>query len=411
MAQRTCDVVIVGGGIGGSALAKALADDGLDAVVLEASVEYEDRVRGESMQPWGVAEARELGVEQVLLDAGAKTAAEWNHYDADVPTEITEANPIPMGMMVPGVAGSLNLRHPEACNALNRSAIAAGAEVHRGISGVTVTAGAHPSVQCLDADGHRLDVQARLVVGADGRTSTVRKQAGIELTHYAETSMIAGLLIEGLDIPDDRDFLASQDDLFMASFHQGNGRLRVYLCPGLGEKHRFSGKRGLDEFRKSAAFGCLPFGEALAEATPAGPLATYPGDDSCAERPFTEGVVLVGDSAGFNNPIIGQGLSITMRDVRTVRDVVRDGDLAPTAFTAYAEERVERMRRLREAATFFATTFADDCGNRPARRAKFFELMQTEPLLLNLVIAVGGGPENAPPEVFDGRLRETMRAA
>jgi 2-polyprenyl-6-methoxyphenol hydroxylase-like FAD-dependent oxidoreductase len=411
MTRRDCDVVIVGGGIGGSTLAKALAEDGRDVVVLEASTEYEDRVRGESMQPWGVAEARELGVDAVLLDAGAKVAALWNHYDADVPAEISEANPIPIGMMRPGVEGSMNLRHPAACNALNASAIDAGAEVQRGVSGVTVTTGASPSVQCLDGEGVRLDVHARLVVGADGRKSTVRKQAHIPLTHYDETSMVAGLLVEGLDIPDDRDFLASQDDLFMASFHQGNGRLRVYLCPGLDEKHRFSGPNGLDEFRRSAAFGCLPFGEAIADATPAGPLATYPGDDSSADRPFADGVVLIGDAAGFNNPIIGQGLSITMRDARVVRDIVRGGDFAPRAFTAYAEERVERMRRLRAAAAFFAATFAEDCRNRPARRAKFFELMQTEPLLLSLLMAVGGGPETGPIEAFDGRLTEAVRAA
>ena len=66
------DVVIVGGGIAGSALATALARDGSSVTVLEASEEYEDRVRGETMVPWGVAEARALGVEQALLDAGAQ---------------------------------------------------------------------------------------------------------------------------------------------------------------------------------------------------------------------------------------------------------------------------------------------------------------------------------------------------
>ena len=130
---------------------------------------------------------------------------------------------------------------------------------------------------------------------------------------------------------------------------------------------------------------------------PPGPLATYPGDDSWTERPFTDGVVLVGDSAGYNNPIIGQGLSIAMRDARTVRDVLRDGDFSPAAFVAYADERMERMRRLRFAATFMSAAFADECADRPARRARFFEMQQNEPLTLGMLVGMMGGPRTVRP--------------
>ena len=38
--------------------------------------------------------------------------------------------------------------------------------------------------------------------------------------------------------------------------------------------------------------------------------------------PFVPGVVLIGDAAGHDDPIIGQGLSIAYRDVRIVRDLM-----------------------------------------------------------------------------------------
>jgi choline dehydrogenase-like flavoprotein len=115
------DVVVVGGGIGGASLAYALADAGLGVTVLEASTVFEDRVRGESMQAWGLNEARILGVEPILLDAGAHISTVWKQYAEG----IGDAGEIPVSMMVPGVPGTLNLGHPKACQALLDAAAAA----------------------------------------------------------------------------------------------------------------------------------------------------------------------------------------------------------------------------------------------------------------------------------------------
>ena len=48
---NSTDVVIVGGGIAGSALALVLARQGLEVTVLEQQTEYHDRVRGEVLAP------------------------------------------------------------------------------------------------------------------------------------------------------------------------------------------------------------------------------------------------------------------------------------------------------------------------------------------------------------------------
>jgi hypothetical protein len=72
---------------------------------------------------------------------------------------------------------------------------------------------------------------------------------------------------------------------------------------------------------------------------------------------------------------------------------------------------MERMRRLRNAAIFMASMAAEDCANRPTRRAKFFELQQNEPLMMGMLAGMFAGPENGPPEAFDGHLREALVAA
>jgi choline dehydrogenase-like flavoprotein len=68
------DIIIVGGGLGGATLAKNLAEHGLAALVLERETVFRNRVRGEQMHPWGVAEARTLGVyDDLLRNCGQQT--------------------------------------------------------------------------------------------------------------------------------------------------------------------------------------------------------------------------------------------------------------------------------------------------------------------------------------------------
>ena len=400
------DVVIVGAGIGGAALAQSLAADGLDVLVLEQSLKYEDRVRGESMMPWGVAEARRLGVEDVLLDAGAHIAPTWVNYH--LPDRRDE---IPAGMLVPDVPGSMNLRHPDACAALEQSARAAGATITRGTRDLDLTFGTEPRVRWRDARGEH-EVKCRMVVGADGRRSRVRKALGLELERAPVLNHVAGLLIEGLaDVEAEHDFLAGERDLFMAGFHQEGGRARVYLCPGVSQAERYVGNGNVERFLDECAFECVPFGKALAAGRPAGPLATYPGDDTWIDEPFAPGAVLVADAAGYSNPIIGQGLSIAMRDARTVRDVLRGDDWSPSAFGEYGAERRERLRRLRFIANMVAITEAEDADNREARRAKWGELMGADPRAFLVMAAAFGGPESAPSDAFDDELPATVRAA
>jgi 2-polyprenyl-6-methoxyphenol hydroxylase-like FAD-dependent oxidoreductase len=402
------DVVVVGGGIGGASLAFALARAGVDVSVLEASTEFADRVRGESMQTWGVKEARDIGVEAVLLDAGAHITPVWKQYLEGA----GDVGDIPMAMMVPDIPGSLNLRHPDACQALLDAATDAGATVVRGVRDVKLAGGSSPTVT-YGTNGQATELRATLVVGADGRASTVRKQAGVTLDRQEPMSYIAGLLVDDLeDVPDDHDALAGEGDVFLLVFRQRGGRARVYLCTGLSGLHRFSGRTGTEQFLAACNVGCYPWSEQVMAATPAGPCAAYAGDDTWTDAPFAEGVVLIGDAAGHNDPIIGQGLSIALRDARIVRDLILDGARTAAAFAPYGEERSSRMARLRFIADVLAVAQAEDADNRSARRAMFAEKMAAgDPQLVPVMLGAFAGPETVPGELLDPGILERLRGA
>src|SRR5713226_7151006 len=110
------ELVIVGGGIAGGALATVMARSGASVLVLERQLEYRDQVRGEILWPWGAQVARRLGIESVLLDVGAA---------------------------VDGISGSINVTHPTACAALAEAAVAAGATVF-GVREIRVSPGKQP---------------------------------------------------------------------------------------------------------------------------------------------------------------------------------------------------------------------------------------------------------------------------
>jgi len=402
------DAVIVGGGIAGSALAFALASAGRNVTVLESSTEYEDRVRGESLMPWGVKEARNLAVEQVLLDAGAHVAPAWLQYFEG----LDEPAMVPMSIMIEGIPGALNIRHPDACQALIDAAAAAGATVVRGVHDVKLRVG-QPASITYSSDDRAAEAQAQLVVGADGRSSTIRRQAGISLQRDHPLNYITGLLVDGLaEIPDDHDVMVSDGDLLMLMFHQGGGRARLYVCVGRSGQRSFTGPDAAAQFLAAWTPGSYPLSELVAAGIPAGPCATYPGDDTWTDSPFAGGVVLIGDAAGHNDPIVGQGLSIALRDARIVRDLILDGARQPADFAPYGQERSERMRRLRLIADVFSVTYAEDAGNRMARRAFVGEKMASmDAEVFPLLVGLATGPETVPDQVVQPEILDRIRNA
>lgn len=397
----TYDLVIVGGGIGGSALATVMARTGHKVLLLEKSVQYEDRVRGEWIAPWGVAESKRLGLYDLLMSVGGHHITDHVTYDESLEPAACEASALPLGIFAADVPGPLCLGHPHHCQTLYDAAIAAGADCRRPVNVERITLGPNPSVTYTHKV-QRETVHAPLIVGAEGRQSEVRAAAAIRLHQDKPHHWFAGLLVENVKgWNPTRQAIGTEDNFGFLAFPQGGGRVRVYGGYALEEKGRFHGDDGAHRFLEAFRMSCAPDNAALAAGTPAGPLFSYFNNDSWTDEPFARGCVLIGDAAGWNDPINGLGLSITYRDVRIVSDILKETPAgAVPDFAAYAEERAERMRRLRFAGQLQAALDMEFGPEARERRRLYHERKATDPMLGLHGVAIMAGPENAPPEIF-----------
>lgn len=403
------DLVIVGGGIAGGGLATVMTRAGKRVLLLEKTAEFKDMVRGEWLAPWGVAEAKRTGLYEVLAGANDHHITYHVGYDGSISNEEAEAGRLKLEGMLPGIPGPLSLGHPHACQALFDAAVAAGATAVRNVSEVTVRAGASPGVS-YTTGGVTQTANCRLVVGADGRNSQVRRQLGIELHEDTPHHLFAGLLVEGADDwPADTQVVGTEDDVNYFVFPQGNGRLRLYLGYGFDQKTRFSGEDGPRRFLDVFRWDQIPHMSGVADARIAGPCHSVPNQSTWTDSPLAEGAVLIGDAAGFNDPISGQGLAISMRDVRIVSDaLLATDDWSTSTLQPYAEERAERMRRLCFAgrlASLLASEFGEEAQSR---RTRFRLASAANPALGMARIAPMIGPENLPAEAFSEQAWEAV---
>ena len=138
MQDETFDVVVVGGGLGGSAAASVLARAGLEVLVLERETGFRDRVRGEWLAPWGILELEALGLRHVA-DAVAHVNLITRHvgYDESITPAAAEQAAVDIAGLIPG-GGCLAIGHPQFQEALLTNAEREGATVRRGVGAVIV---------------------------------------------------------------------------------------------------------------------------------------------------------------------------------------------------------------------------------------------------------------------------------
>jgi len=259
------------------------------------------------------------------------------------------------------------------------AAAGAGACVRRGVSVKEVRPG-DPATVVVGEDGYHEEIRARLVVGADGRSSCVRSSAGFQLRRDPENLLLAGILLENIAAPEDTGrivFNYSSGELAIL-LPQGGGRARTYFGFHADTQPRYQGAadvpRYLESFKRAGMNR-----EFYAGAKAAGPLATFDGAEAWVEHPYQAGVALIGDAAAASDPTWGQGLSLTLRDARVLRDQLLVSENWGTAGHTYAAEHDRYVHVNHSVNLWFSELYLETGPQADARRARALPLIAEDP--------------------------------
>ena len=244
MTTKAYDIVTAGGGLGGSALATAMAKHGASVLVLERETRMRDRVRGEVMWPWGTAELLRLGIYDALMAAGGHELPWLDVYRGPART-VHRDLATTTAPMLPATA----FYHPQIQEALLEAAASAGAEVRRGARVRGIKTGDNPVV-AASIGGKGVEIRSRLVVGADGRVSASRRWGGFSVQRDPDQTLAAGLLFDDMPAADDAAHLFPYPKfgLLVLLLPQGNSRVRSYLFYPAQTGYRFSGKKDIPRY-------------------------------------------------------------------------------------------------------------------------------------------------------------------
>jgi 2-polyprenyl-6-methoxyphenol hydroxylase-like FAD-dependent oxidoreductase len=394
--MKSYDIVTVGGGLGGSALARSMAERGARVLVVERETQFKDRVRGEALAPWGAVDAERLGILPLLERSGGRWLPWWIMWIGGV-----EAYRRDLRTTTPQRRGWLTYYHPRMQELLIDAAHAAGAEVRRGARVRAVTPGA-PARVTVEEAGRSEEVATRLVVGADGRASKVRQWARFGARQDPPRLLFCGVLLDGLEVDADtcHQFAPAQFSRIGFLFPQGAGRVRAYFGfhrdTGL---ERLQAAGDVDKFLDHAeAIGFPP--APLRAARAAGPLASFEGADSWVDHPYREGVALVGDAAATSDPTWGQGMSLTLRDVRVLRDCLLADSDWEKAGHAYAERHDWHYGVQHQVDGWFADIFMEPGPEADGRRAQALPRLALDPL------RIADCPHSGPEAPHDDAVRQ-----
>jgi 2-octaprenyl-6-methoxyphenol hydroxylase len=365
--MQRADVIILGGGLVGLALAAALDSSGLSSIVIDPADPDQRRDaafdgRTSAVSSSSMRMLRTVGVADHLPEPGHPIRA-IRVADGLEPGSLTFEpgdDGEPLGYMHENRHLRAALRsRAEAGERITIRWQSSAAAIDRGNAGVTMTL----------TDGTEL--AAPLLIVAEGRNSPTREAAGIRMAkwRYDHAAIVSTLdhQYPHEDVAYEIFYPGGPFALLpMSDLPDGSHRSAIVWSVPASDTHGWMSLSD-DDFAAEAE---AAMGGFLGQVRMIAPRSTYPLGFHHAARITDKRLVLVGDAAHAVHPIAGQGLNLGFRDAAALAEVLVDGarlglDLGDAQLLA----RYQRWRSLDTLSVALATDSLTRLYSVPGRTA------------------------------------------
>uniref|UniRef100_A0A8C5DAK7 Squalene monooxygenase n=1 Tax=Gouania willdenowi TaxID=441366 RepID=A0A8C5DAK7_GOUWI len=312
------DIVIVGAGVLGSAMATTLARDGRRVMVVERDLREPDRIVGELLQPGGYRALTELGIQGAVEGLDAHVVNGYVIHDMESGTEVE----IPYPQEMQSVHCGRAFHHGRFITGLRRAAMAEPnvTVVEGSVSSLQEENGCVTGVQYKEKEtGDIKEIHAALTVVADGCFSKFRKSLSSGKAHIS--SHFVGCLMK--DCP---QFKANHAELVLANpspvliYQISSSDTRVLV------DIRGDMPRNLPAYMAERIYPQLPehLKEPFMEALQNDRLRSMPASFLPPSPVNKPGVLLLGDAYNMRHPLTGGGMSVALTDVCIWRKLLKN---------------------------------------------------------------------------------------
>jgi 2-polyprenyl-6-methoxyphenol hydroxylase-like FAD-dependent oxidoreductase len=404
LSVRCC---IVGGGPAGMMLGFLLGRAGIEVVVLEKHADFLRDFRGDTVHPSTLEIMYELGILEeflrrphqrvVRLAAQIGETKVWIADLSHLPTHAKFVALMPQWDFLNFLA-ERGRAHPEFHLRMQAEAV-----------GLIEENGAVTGVRAETPKGE-LVVHSDLVVGTDGRHSTVREKAGLTVVDKGAPMDVLWMRISRRASDGSQALGRVESGKMLVMIDRGEYWQCAFVIPKGSSDERRS--RGIEKFREEIA-QLVPFlRDRLAELKDWSDVKLLTVKVDRLEKWYKPGLICIGDAAHAMSPIGGVGINLA------VQDAVAAANILAMPLTSREQlmpllERVQRRREFPTRVTQRAQIFVQDrvvrrilAGDKPITVPWILKLMQRWPVLQRIparAIGLGVCPEHARTPDVHGR--------